>query len=308
VYRLCNIRHLPRLSIATAADRRRHGRDACGKSAATFKYVTLVIPEIILGTAGLGLTWTDRAPNLYLPLFLLPRTYPLRFSVHGSPAFVVGSVQRRDRNDNQRSSRSVFTRPKPAPHPHTFNPALRIRPSNNHDLATIPPRFQRTIVHPVSATSVSVDPLSANSAQNTTPSTAQTVASKKQQFTFDQVHGPSTTQHAIFTSTANPLISRFLEGFNCTILAYGQTSSGKTHTMTGIDLDADPTDPENGMGIVPRAVATIFREQGNSARNELVLGTLVSRAPSSRFTTKTSLTCLPTNTLPVVAVRFRSGR
>jgi hypothetical protein len=66
VYRLCNIRHLPRLNIATAADRRRHGRDACGKSAATFKYVTLVIPEIILRTAGLGLTWTDRAPNLYI--------------------------------------------------------------------------------------------------------------------------------------------------------------------------------------------------------------------------------------------------
>lgn len=138
------------------------------------------------------------------------------------------------------------------------NPALRIRPPNNHDLATIPPRFQRTIVHAVSATSVSVDPLSTNPTQNASPSTAQTSASKKQQFTFDQVHGPSTTQHAIFTSTANPLISRFLEGFNCTILAYGQTSSGKTHTMTGIDLDADPTDPENGMGIVPRAVATIF--------------------------------------------------
>jgi kinesin family protein 4/21/27 len=28
--------------------------------------------------------------------------------------------------------------------------------------------------------------------------------------------------------------------------------------MTGIDLDGDPTDIENGMGIVPRAVATIF--------------------------------------------------
>lgn len=28
--------------------------------------------------------------------------------------------------------------------------------------------------------------------------------------------------------------------------------------MTGIDLDADPTDPNNGMGIIPRAVATIF--------------------------------------------------
>ena len=28
--------------------------------------------------------------------------------------------------------------------------------------------------------------------------------------------------------------------------------------MTGIDLDADPMDPNNGMGIIPRAVSTIF--------------------------------------------------
>jgi len=62
----------------------------------------------------------------------------------------------------------------------------------------------------------------------------------------------------MFESTAKPLIGRFLEGFNCTILAYGQTSSGKTHTMTGVDLDADPSDPNNGMGIIPRAVSTIF--------------------------------------------------
>lgn len=62
----------------------------------------------------------------------------------------------------------------------------------------------------------------------------------------------------MFMSTAQPLISRFIEGFNCTILAYGQTSSGKTFTMTGIDLDADPNDPSNGMGIIPRAVSTIF--------------------------------------------------
>src|SRR5215472_17182410 len=75
---------------------------------------------------------------------------------------------------------------------------------------------------------------------------------------FDQVHGPDTTQHALFTSTAKPLIDRFMEGFNCTILAYGQTSSGKTFTMTGIDLDADPSDSNNGMGIIPRAISTIF--------------------------------------------------
>lgn len=28
--------------------------------------------------------------------------------------------------------------------------------------------------------------------------------------------------------------------------------------MTGIDLDANPSDPSNGMGIIPRAVSTIF--------------------------------------------------
>lgn len=41
--------------------------------------------------------------------------------------------------------------------------------------------------------------------------------------------------------------------------------------MTGIDLDADPSDPNNGMGIIPRAVSTIFQrarevkeERGNT--------------------------------------------
>lgn len=83
---------------------------------------------------------------------------------------------------------------------------------------------------------------------------------KKQTFNFDQVHGQSTSQHALYVSTAQPLVSRFIEGFNCTVLAYGQTSSGKTYSMTGLDLDADPNDSGNGMGIIPRAVAAIFAE------------------------------------------------
>ena len=85
----------------------------------------------------------------------------------------------------------------------------------------------------------------------------------------------------MFTSTAQPLISRFVEGFNCTILAYGQTSSGKTFTMTGIDLDADPTDPSNGMGIIPRAVSTIFsrcrelKEDRSGAWNYSIKGSYI---------------------------------
>lgn len=140
--------------------------------------------------------------------------------------------------------------------------ALRIRPPTSQDLVSIPARFQKTVIHAVSPTTVAVESTGVSQSGGNTPTSTASGSSaakdKKQLFTFDQVHPPSATQHGLFTSTAEPLLSRFLEGFNCTILAYGQTSSGKTFTMTGIDLDADPSDPNNGMGIIPRAVSTIF--------------------------------------------------
>ncbi|EEB89322.1 hypothetical protein MPER_12592, partial [Moniliophthora perniciosa FA553] len=142
---------------------------------------------------------------------------------------------------------------------------LRIRPPTNQDSTSIPARFQRTVINATSPTSVAIEttsstPQAAGASAAASASSVTGSAAKKQHFTFDQVHDPSTTQHALFTSTARPLINRFLEGFNCTILAYGQTSSGKTFTMTGIDLDANPSDPNNSMGIIPRAVSTIFSQ------------------------------------------------
>ncbi|PIL24290.1 hypothetical protein GSI_14043 [Ganoderma sinense ZZ0214-1] len=137
--------------------------------------------------------------------------------------------------------------------------ALRIRPTTQHDLTSIPTRFQRNVINAASNTTVSVDATpSPGPGAPAAPVSSSANNAKKQMFTFDQVHPPATTQHAMFTSTAQPLISRFTEGYNCTILAYGQTSSGKTFTMTGIDLDADPTDPSNGMGIIPRSISMIF--------------------------------------------------
>ncbi|THH16638.1 hypothetical protein EW146_g4034 [Bondarzewia mesenterica] len=154
--------------------------------------------------------------------------------------------------------------------------ALRIRPTTKQDGVSIPARFQRAALHAASSTSVAMDattstPSSSGASSATVGNASANANTKKQVFTFDQVHPPETTQHTVFTSTTLPLLSRFLEGFNCTILAYGQTSSGKTFTMTGIDLDADPSDPNNGMGIIPRAVSTIFQharelkeERGNT--------------------------------------------
>ncbi|KAG8753634.1 hypothetical protein FRC14_005867 [Serendipita sp. 396] len=134
--------------------------------------------------------------------------------------------------------------------------AVRIRPITTHDATSIPPRFQKIVVNDSSATSVVVDATNGPPTQTAQPVTG--APAKKQSFNFDQVHGQSTSQFQLYTSTAQPLVGRFLEGFNCTVLAYGQTSSGKTHSMTGVDLDADPNDASNGMGIIPRSVAAIF--------------------------------------------------
>src|SRR5260221_13033989 len=40
----------------------------------------------------------------------------------------------------------------------------------------------------------------------------------------------------IFNQIAKPIVAGFLEGYNGTILAYGQTNSGKTYTMFGPEL------------------------------------------------------------------------
>ncbi|KAG6862051.1 hypothetical protein C0995_007181 [Termitomyces sp. Mi166 len=163
--------------------------------------------------------------------------------------------------------------------------ALRIRPPTNQDSTSIPARFQRSVIHATSSSMVSIEATSINASGSGTLSTPSTPSSgsavKKQQFSFDQVHPPNTTQYDLFVSTAKPLVSRFMEGFNCTILAYGQTSSGKTFTMTGIDLDADPADPNNGMGIIPRAVSNIFssakqlKEERGGTWNHSVKGSFI---------------------------------
>jgi len=38
----------------------------------------------------------------------------------------------------------------------------------------------------------------------------------------------------VFNQAALPIIESVLEGYNGTIFAYGQTGTGKTHTMAGV--------------------------------------------------------------------------
>jgi Cdc6-like AAA superfamily ATPase len=46
-----------------------------------------------------------------------------------------------------------------------------------------------------------------------------------------QVFDPDSGQEKLYRMAIKPIVEEVLEGFNCTIFAYGQTGTGKTYTM-----------------------------------------------------------------------------
>ena len=57
------------------------------------------------------------------------------------------------------------------------------------------------------------------------------------EFYFNQVFRPDSTQKYVYDLAVRPIIDKVLDGYNGTVFAYGQTSSGKTHTMFGPNIN-----------------------------------------------------------------------
>ncbi|ONM00596.1 Kinesin-like protein KIN-5D [Zea mays] len=91
-------------------------------------------------------------------------------------------------------------------------------------------------------------------------SVAQNIANKQidRTFAFDKVLGPKSQQQDVFNHAVVPLVSEVLDGYNCTIFAYGQTGTGKTYTMEGGGGKALNADLPTDAGVIPRAVKCIF--------------------------------------------------
>lgn len=83
-------------------------------------------------------------------------------------------------------------------------------------------------------------------------------ANSTKEYHLDGVFHQASTQQVYDRSTKH-LIQPVLDGFSCTIFAYGQTASGKTHTMRG--TTAEP-------GIVVHAVKDLFEGVIKSAREQ----------------------------------------
>ncbi|KAF2815978.1 kinesin-domain-containing protein [Mytilinidion resinicola] len=56
---------------------------------------------------------------------------------------------------------------------------------------------------------------------------------KDQTFAFDRVFDENTTQGDVYEATTRSLLDSVIDGYNCTVFAYGATGCGKTHTITG---------------------------------------------------------------------------
>ncbi|KAM9368821.1 kinesin-like protein KIF18B [Phaethornis superciliosus] len=52
-------------------------------------------------------------------------------------------------------------------------------------------------------------------------------------FVFDRVFGEGATQEEVFQHTTRGLLDCVLNGYNCSVFAYGATGAGKTYTMLG---------------------------------------------------------------------------
>ena len=57
--------------------------------------------------------------------------------------------------------------------------------------------------------------------------------SKTHRFNFDRIYTPPASQQSLYDSAIKPVVLSVLEGYNGSIIAYGQTGTGKTYTVEG---------------------------------------------------------------------------
>ena len=98
-------------------------------------------------------------------------------------------------------------------------------------------------------------------------------------YPFDVVFGPEASQELVYDEVVQPMLEEVLQGYNCTLFAYGQTGTGKTyvfvppapqcqpqlifafsHTMQGDLVPTPMGNPSMGAGMIPRVLFRLFHE------------------------------------------------
>ncbi|KAL4124990.1 hypothetical protein PRIC2_008581 [Phytophthora ramorum] len=86
----------------------------------------------------------------------------------------------------------------------------------------------------------------------------------------DAVFANGATQDSVYRSVSE-CVDALIAGFDCSVFAYGQTGTGKTHTMSGFQRDEstdfsamDPISANHG--VVPRSIERLFAEMEREKR------------------------------------------
>ncbi|KAH6847886.1 hypothetical protein B0I37DRAFT_354566 [Chaetomium sp. MPI-CAGE-AT-0009] len=128
--------------------------------------------------------------------------------------------------------------------------AVRVRPPlqpTDPGYELIPQRFQRSMVQVQSPTSLAIE-----SPQG------------RKLFVFDRVFTPEVDQAGVWEYLED-CINSFTQGYNVSLLAYGQSGAGKSYTMgTSGPSEQDDLD---AMGVIPRAATALFERLEGPKRN-----------------------------------------
>ncbi|XP_025874399.1 kinesin-like protein KIF18A [Vulpes vulpes] len=120
---------------------------------------------------------------------------------------------------------------------HHMKVVVRVRPENTKEKAT----GLHKVVHVVDKHILVFDPKQEEISFFHGKKPANRDITKRQnkdlKFVFDAVFDETSTQLEVFEHTTKPILRSFLNGYNCTVLAYGATGAGKTHTMLGSAAD-----------------------------------------------------------------------
>ena len=87
-----------------------------------------------------------------------------------------------------------------------------------------------------------------------------TLKNNEHNYTYDKIFPAETDQKTIFEEIGLPLVKKFLSGYNSTIFAYGQTGTGKTHTIIG-PLESLFDDKNENFGLIPNILNFLFEQK-----------------------------------------------
>jgi len=93
-------------------------------------------------------------------------------------------------------------------------------------------------------------------------------ANQSHRFEMDGVLNEKCTQQNVFEMVGQDLVNSVIGGFNATVFAYGQTGTGKTHTMFAPEGGRVGLNSDTGMGLIPRCISTIIERMSESKEVE----------------------------------------